>query len=376
MSRQQAIFAPSLAPLLGIILGIFLSIGLFTGSISSFLLYCSLCIGLVFFLTFINVYPLAIKPLLLICLATSISALRTYFYYQSYHIFPHILEKPNQTLYACATNVSPLTKGRYKQCISLTLNQIATNIATPMQLLPCCNVFIFVAQTTDIRVGDTIIIKDITFKEPSENSYRWYLLKEGIHATLFTEKLSYELIRRPVFSTNRFLIEKQESLLNNLQQKMNPATFSFFSSLFIGNRSFNKWFLEKTTQQFKYWGILHFLARSGLHLVIFIVLWQLLLRIFPLPYLCKQGILTIITIVYFLLSTSSISFMRALIVFILLKAGVIFGRIMNPMHILCLTAILILLYNPMQLFFLDFQLSFLLTFALCWVTQFERFIRS
>ena len=45
--------------------------------------------------------------------------------------------------------------------------------------------------------------------------------------------------------------------------------FVFFHHFFLGNRACIKTELEETNEQFKVWGISHFLARSGLHLALF-----------------------------------------------------------------------------------------------------------
>jgi hypothetical protein len=62
---------------------------------------------------------------------------------------------------------------------------------------------------------------------------------------------------------------------------MNTNTFALFSSLFLGNRTAIKQDLEEQKPLFKVWGISHFLARSGLHLLIFIMLLQNRIKINP-----------------------------------------------------------------------------------------------
>ena len=145
-----------------------------------------------------------------------------------------------------------------------------------------------------------------------------------------------------------------------------------FSSIFFGNKHNKKYFFEKSKNQFKCWGILHFIARSGLHLMLFIFLWQLLFRLIPIPFAYKQWILIIFGIVYFFLSWASISFLRALFIFFAYKISPFFNTRVNLLHFLSLTALFMLINNPVLLFFLDFQLSFGLTFALVLFGQLQR----
>ncbi len=60
---------------------------------------------------------------------------------------------------------------------------------------------------------------------------------------------------------------------------------------------------------------------------------------------------------------------RALYTFILYKICILHKRPSHLVYLLSLVCFFVLLDNPMQLFFLDFQLSFTLTFALAWFNQ-------
>ena len=97
--------------------------------------------------------------------------------------------------------------------------------------------------------------------------------------------------------------------------------------------------------------------------------WHYLLRFFPLHFFLKQLILLLLVLLYHLFTFPSISFLRALITYILYKICVFQNLSYNPLHILSLTTFGVLLVNPFQLFFLDFQLSFGLTFALAWFNE-------
>ena len=141
-----------------------------------------------------------------------------------------------------------------------------------------------------------------------------------------------------------------------------------FSAIFLGKKNKTQTY-DKSKDQFKIWGISHYLARSGLHLVIFIMIWHLILCLFPIPFRWKQSILIALALIYALLSWSSVSFIRALTVFMLYKIATIFEIQMHIVHSITLACLFTLLYNPAHLFFLDFQLSFALTFALAWLAN-------
>ena len=145
-----------------------------------------------------------------------------------------------------------------------------------------------------------------------------------------------------------------------------------FCSLFLGESNQNKNFIEKEKLKFKVWGIVHHLARSGLHLAIFILCWVFLLHFLPLSFMVKHLFLLIISLIYFFLSTPSISFIRAFHLFLLFTLSSLLKVPMTAFHAIILSSLITLLYNPYQLFFLDFQLSFYLTFCLAWLARLNK----
>ena len=116
-------------------------------------------------------------------------------------------------------------------------------------------------------------------------------------------------------------------------------------------------------------GNITLLGPFGLHLVIIIFSWEMLLRSLPLPFLFKNLITLVLALLYALFTFSSISFIRALLTLIFYRFIVMAHRQINTVHIISLITFLVLLYNPIQLMFLDFQLSFWITFLLAWINQ-------
>lgn len=231
------------------------------------------------------------------------------------------------------------------------------------------NLSIYLRIPSDVEVGDVIEIKSINIKRPvpkkiltNNPSFNEYLLKEDVLATVFTNNLNYTKIYTPKFSIKKWLLEKKQKIFNEIKIKLSPKTFTYFSYIFLGNKK------DKTVsgmrKQFNNWGISHYLARSGLHIILFILIWKFLLGLIPIKLNSKHIMLLLICISYQLLSWSSISFSRAFYVFIIYELGRLLNKQTNFMHILSLVCLFILITNPIQLFFVDFQLSFALTFAL------------
>lgn len=221
-------------------------------------------------------------------------------------------------------------------------------------------------------IGDTLLIEDVHFTKPPKGDFKKYLIKEGISATGFTYTFKTYLIKRPYFSWLRLADRIKKSLLRSIKKHLSPSTFSLFCSLFMGENQTAQYKLESEKEQFKQWGIMHYLARSGLHLTIFVYCWFLLLSLIPMPFFLKHLILLLLTILYFLFSTATISFIRAFNLFVLHTTKNICKLPMNAVHGITIIALTTLIYNPYQLLFLDFQLSFFLTFCLAWLAKINK----
>lgn len=153
---------------------------------------------------------------------------------------------------------------------------------------------------------------------------------------------------------------------------MNRKTFTYFSSLFLGNRAdVSKFYMDEMKQEFRLWGLSHYLARGGLHLILIIAVWLSFLRLLPLGIKTKNILLTLLMLLYCTLSWFNITFIRACSCFFIYQFLVITDQQVHRLHILTLVTFTILFFNPVQLFALDFQLSFGLTFSLILFNQLQ-----
>lgn len=284
--------------------------------------------------------------------------------YHSYHSFPFSNEPA--TIQGTVLNKVKTDQPHMSQYIVVALTSVHRETSS---LKTNHLIRIYVAIAPDLEVGDRVKIDNIPIKKPNNDNFWRYLIKEGTLTTIFTKKLECSLLYRPTYSVRRWFFTYKNNLLSSFQSQLSPATFHLFASLFLGVK--NKKALETVNRQFKYWGILHYLARSGLHLAVVIAIYEAALRFIPLPFIAQHLLLLLLGILYYLLSWSSISFIRAFIMFLYYKLSALAQIPTHFLHILLATCYIILLTNPMHLFFLDFQLSFCLTFALGWLNLYK-----
>ena len=295
-----------------------------------------------------------------------------YNYYQQLQIFKSTQELINRktiTIDCTINDISPIDHPRFKQLIYATIENIHSNKEIPAGTAHKKNIIIYSSRKTNFLVDDQIELENIQLKKPANHSICQYLLKEGAIGTIVAAPESIKLIDRPERSILRSLHQKKIALFETLKSKMSPKAFTFFSAFFLGNRKINKKENDILKQSCKYWGISHYLARSGLHLVMFIMIWEYLFRFIPLVFFCKQLLLLFLTLVYFILTWNSISFFRAFLTFICYKLFALSDVPTHTLHAIILVTITVLILNPTQLLFLDFQLSFGITFLLAWINQ-------
>jgi len=257
----------------------------------------------------------------------------------------------------------------YKECITGEIKNSHYSLLHPWKI------YIYNKDISRCMPGDTIQVSCHRARNTKKNDFSWFLCKEHVAATLFlTSKEKVALIKRPTWSIARLLWQKRNTMLDVFKHNSSSNTFSLASCIFLGNRTVIKQSLE-TKELFKKIGITHYLARSGLHLIIFMLVWRYILTLFFISHRKKVLALMTIGLAYSLLTWPSVSFFRALALFFLFSIATLNHMRAHVLYLLCLICTALLIYNPIQLFFLDFQLTFGLTCALMWHNYIENQIR-
>jgi hypothetical protein len=227
----------------------------------------------------------------------------------------------------------------------------------------------YLLSEVNFDTGDIIYIRQLYIKPSKNNAYERNLLREGIQATVFTPKLDYKILYHPYLSITRFLEHTRKRVSTNTFKKMDKLTAALWSSIFLGNQPRGSPLYDTIKEHCTCWGIVHYLARSGLHVALILLTWSMLLRLFPLPLFIKHSLLILFILLYHLLTWPSISFMRALFTFLAYRMCLLKAFPTYPLALFALVCFGVLLHNPFELFFLDFQLSFSLTFGLTWFNE-------
>ncbi len=221
-------------------------------------------------------------------------------------------------------------------------------------------IFLPTKRSLHLQENQHIRIYNCKLSQPANNTkYQQYLLKEGIWAIAYCSNHTIYIIKKPPYSYTQIV---QKTLQNNISH----TSFSLFNMLFLGKKEKEVSSLN-AQHQCILWGIAHHTARSGAHLTILLGLLLLLLHYAQLHYILRYLFCMALLWGYALISYSSISFIRALLMSMLFILCKTCKRLPSSLHIITLVTLVIALYNPIQFFFLDFQLSFGITYMIIWL---------
>ncbi len=220
-----------------------------------------------------------------------------------------------------------------------------------------------------ICIGEQILFKNLGFNFSGDHIFENYLIKNQLAANVFASELIFEKIKEaPITSLAKY----KRTLLKKINYTMSNHTKIMFNSIFLGYKPECKNEMLQLKNEFQTWGIVHYLARSGLHLVIISTIWQTIGAILTVPIIYSNLITLFFMLLFYLLTWSGLPFIRALIMIAGYRICHFLELQVHLLHLLNLSCIAILVHNPIAIFFLDFQLSFLLTYGLIFFNEITR----
>lgn len=199
----------------------------------------------------------------------------------------------------------------------------------------------------------------IFIKHPPEN-LKLFHLKQHLLGFFFAKKECIT-VTPPAEKSSSWLEKQKERLNRSINDVFSPPTRDMVKSVFMGD---SQALTNEIRVLFEQWGISHFLARSGLHLVLLATLIMVLLQICGLPILVTRGATLGFSIVYHMLTAPSTSFLRAFMMNSMIGAAVFLGTTPTILHLFSIVTIITILSNPFTPLNLDFQLSFGISGAL------------
>lgn len=221
--------------------------------------------------------------------------------------------------------------------------------------------------TKQYKIGDKLLIK-LDYKpidepkNPYQFNYRKYLSYEGVYYQSYLK--DYEI--KFISTSNKYLIKKWSHRLSlamqNLLKKYIPKNENFVlaDGILLGHKSEID---PELYAMFSHTGIVHILSVSGLHVGIVYLLISFLLRFIPNRNLAIKIYKFLITAVLIWLFAFVVGLspavVRAALLFSLIHFGKLIKEDASSLNILFGAAFIQLIINPLLIYNIGFQLSYL-----------------
>ncbi|WP_085449736.1 DNA internalization-related competence protein ComEC/Rec2 [Halalkalibacter krulwichiae] len=194
----------------------------------------------------------------------------------------------------------------------------------------------------------------------SQFNYKQYLLNHNIIWILRPEQGGIACIQGRAELLNLFQRFRQKHMMR-IVDEVDPSFSGIMNALVFGDRNNLDGDLLKAYQHL---GIIHLLAVSGLHVGMLVsILFYVLIR-FGLARERAMEIMIVILPVYIIFAGAAPSVIRASIMAMVVLLSMRFRKKLSPIAGISLVYLGYLAINPLTLFHLGFQLSFLISFGL------------
>lgn len=191
---------------------------------------------------------------------------------------------------------------------------------------------------------------------PGEFDARYYYQYKGIIGTIALS--NHECLKiGETQSINGFFTHWRNALSQYMEQHLDGVFLGVAKALLLGDKADLD---QETMRIFSNTGSMHVLAVSGLHVGLLLMMFQKVLLLFSRWISKRQALFLSLLLVwiYGFLSGASPSVMRAVVMFTILAFGQLFYRKTAAINSLCLSAVLLFVWDPWVIFDIGFQLSY------------------
>jgi len=220
---------------------------------------------------------------------------------------------------------------------------------------------------TPLQVEDQLV-KNFKPNNPNQFDYGKYLETKGIYAQVFTEssqlKVSSNIEKTIWFYTSRF----RNTIIENLAKSgFKKEELAVVVALILGQQQDIS---PEILRDYQYAGAVHILSVSGLHVGFILLFINFILK--PLPKNHIGNIIRLIVVLislwlFALVAGLAPSVVRSATMFSFLAVGMFLNRQTNMYHTTLASLFLILLIEPLFLFDIGFQLSYIALFFILWL---------
>ena len=244
-------------------------------------------------------------------------------------------------------------------------------VSVKSKIIACSEeVILFIKSKSTIQIGDKVVtnisLEKIKNKgNPGEFDAEFYWKSKRINRIGFIQDGQFKVVGNYLNVFSKWIIDSRNYFLSELEKHLKGEELALAQALIIGDRSNLD---GETINAFGNSGAMHVLAVSGLHIGIILQIIILFLGLFSKYITKKQALIIALVFIwlYTLVTGLSASVLRSTVMFSILAISQVYGKNHNSINSLFFTAFILLLINPLNLFDIGFQLSFLAMLGIFW----------
>ena len=198
---------------------------------------------------------------------------------------------------------------------------------------------------------------------PSQFDYGSYLRNHNAYAVFYADNL--EILDKKLSPNEKFIQsinDYRENVLKLHSKYLKSPNLEILGGIVFGDDAVSP--PQNIKQSFINSGLLHILAASGMNVAFIYAFFFILMSILKIKF--KVRVLTgmIMVIIYSLMTGLGASVIRATCMLLFVLIGKLMDRDAHSISLLSFVALLMLLYNPLWVNDVGFQLSFIVTFGI------------
>ena len=218
-----------------------------------------------------------------------------------------------------------------------------------------------------LRVSDQLL-RNFKPNNPNQFDYGKYLETKNIFAQIFTEASNVKISKIAKNNIWSYTAKFRDKIIGNLEKSgFKKEELAVITALILGQQQDIS---KEVLQDYQYAGAVHILSVSGLHVGFILLFITFLLK--PLPKNKTGNLIRLITVLvslwlFALVAGLAPSVLRSATMFSFVAIGLFLNRETNIYHSLVVSLFLILLFEPLFLFDIGFQLSYIALFFILWL---------
>ena len=223
------------------------------------------------------------------------------------------------------------------------------------------------------HTGDLVFLKN-KFQDiksslnPHQFNYKHYLKKQGINQQVYITHQEILLLDESKVSLLRFIDAFRVKIQKSLRRyHFTDDELAVMNALLLGQR---QEISKQLSDNYSKAGAIHILAVSGLHVGVILLILSFILK--PLERINNGKLIKLVLVIlslwfFAILAGFSASVIRAVTMFSAIALGQFFNKRNAVEHSLIFSMFIILLWKPLFLFDVGFQLSYTAVFGIIWI---------